>query len=299
MIKFGLVTVLYNSVDVLDGFFKSLAIQIYSNWHLEVIDNSLGEETISRARELAAHYGFSSVNFVRNPDNYGVAKGNNQGIENCLKLNCDYIVLLNNDIEFPENLFAGIVDEINKNGYEILVPKVYYYDTGKIWYGGGRINVYSANIKQFGDGEADSSHYCADRFTGYAPTCFMTIKSDVFIKVGLMDEQYFVYCDDTDFVLRCLRAGLKLRYLGRLVLYHKVSSSTGGSSSKFSIYYGNRNRFLFIRKNIHGIIFIIAMSWSLATRFYKYCMYSKDDRKVLAKAVKDGLLMKLIERQPR
>lgn len=292
MIKFGLVTVLYNGVDVLDGFFKSLAAQTYSNWHLEVIDNSPGEESINRARELVAQYGFSSVNFVRNPDNYGVAKGNNQGIQNCLALKCDYVILLNNDIEFPANLFPGIAAEIDKNGYEILVPKVYYFDTGKIWYGGGRINEFSARVSHFGDCENDSPRYQTDCFTGYAPTCFMVVKADVFAKVGIMDERYFVYYDDTDFVLRCLRAGFKLRYLGKRALYHKVSSSTGGGSSKFSIYYYNRNWLYFIRKNARGLVYPIAMFWYFATRFYKYCVYSADNRGVLAKAVSDGLAMR-------
>jgi GT2 family glycosyltransferase len=156
MIKFGLVTVLYNGVDILDGFFKSLASQTYTNWHLEVIDNSPGEESISHARELAAQYGMSDVNFVRNPENYGVAKGNNQGIQNCLSLNCDYVILLNNDIEFPDaNLFSGITAEIGKHGYEILVPKVYYFDTGKLWYGGGRINELSGTVNHFGDRQKD------------------------------------------------------------------------------------------------------------------------------------------------
>lgn len=292
MIKFGLVTVLYNGVDVLDGFFKSLAAQSFLNWHLEVIDNSPGDESINHARELVSRYGFSSVNFVRNPDNYGVAKGNNQGIENCMSLNCDYVILLNNDIEFPENLFWDIALEIDKSDYEIIVPKVYYYDTGKIWYGGGRINELSATVNHFGDCENDSPRYQTDCFTGYAPTCFMAVKSDVFAKVGMMDERYFVYYDDTDFVLRCLRAGIKLRYLGKLALYHKVSSSTGGGASKFSIYYYNRNRLFFIKKNSRVILYPIAMFWYFATRFYKYCVYSADNRSVLAKAVADGLAMR-------
>lgn len=293
MIKFGLVTVLYNSVDVLEGFFKSLATQTYKNWHLEVIDNSPDDTSMIRAQQLAIQYDINSVNFVRNPDNFGVAKGNNQGIQNCLALSCDYVILLNNDIEFDDVLLLEkIVSEIDRNGYEILVPKIYYFDTGKLWYGGGLIEEFSGKVQHFGDGEADSQKYSNDCFTGYAPTCFMVIKVSIFKSVGMMDERYFVYSDDTDFVLRCLRAGVKLRYLGKLTLRHKVSFSTGGDESDFSIYYGNRNRLFFIRKNSLNLIKYVAITWFLSTRLIRWFLYPESKRKILYKAVIDGFKLR-------
>jgi GT2 family glycosyltransferase len=290
MIKFGLVTVLYNSADVLEGFFKSLAAQTYKNWHLEVIDNSPDNASMACAQQLAKLHGIEGIHFVKNPGNFGVAKGNNQGIESCLDLKCDYVILLNNDIEFADaSLFEKIALEIDQHGYEMLVPKVYYFDTGKLWYAGGSIKEFFGKVKHFGDGEEDSLKYSIDCFTGYAPTCFMAIKASVFKVAGLMDERYFVYGDDTDFVLRCLRAKIKLRYLGNLSLRHKVSSSTGGDESEFSIYYGNRNRLFFIRKNLAGVVRVSAILWFFSTRLVRYYLYSGAKRKILLKAMKDGL----------
>jgi GT2 family glycosyltransferase len=293
MIKLGLVTVLYNSVDVLEGFFKSLAAQTCKSWHLEVIDNSPDDASMLRAKQLAKIHGIEDVHFVKNPGNFGVAKGNNQGIENCLALNCDYVILLNNDIEFADaSLFEKIASEIDQHGYEILVPKVYYFDTGKLWYAGGLIEEFSGKVKHFGDGEDDAPKYSTDCFTGYAPTCFMAIKANIFKSVGLMDERYFVYSDDTDFVLRCLRANIKLRYLGNLSLRHKVSSSTGGDDSDFSIYYGNRNRLFFIRKNLTGYIRASAIVLFCFTRVIRWFFYSGNKKNILYKAVMDGLRLK-------
>ena len=290
MIKFGLVTVLYNSVDVLEGFFKSLAAQTYKNWHLEIVDNSPDNSSMERAQQLVKLHGLEGVHFVKNPGNFGVAKGNNQGIESCLQLNCDYVILLNNDIEFDDtSLFKDIASEIERHGYEMLAPKVYYFDTGKLWYAGGLIEEYSGKVQHFGDGKEDSSKYSTNCYTGYAPTCFMAIKASVFKSVGLMDERYFVYSDDTDFVLRCQRAGIKLRYLGNKSLRHKVSSSTGGDESDFSIYYGNRNRLFFIRKNLTGLIRISAISWFFCTRIVRWFIYSNNKKQVLYRAVIDGM----------
>jgi GT2 family glycosyltransferase len=46
-------------------------------------------------------------------------------------------------------------------------------------------------------------------------------------EIGLMDEKYFAYYDDTDFVLRAIRKGYKLWYEPTIQINHKVSSSSG------------------------------------------------------------------------
>jgi GT2 family glycosyltransferase len=73
----------------------------------------------------------------------------------------------------------------------------------------------------------------------------------VFERIGMMDERYFVYWDDADFVWRARTAGFRLVLDPRAVMYHKVSTSTGGMTSDFSIRYMHRNQMLFTRK-FHG-----------------------------------------------
>ena len=59
----------------------------------------------------------------------------------------------------------------------------------------------------------------------------------------------FVYYDDSDFLWRVRKHHKKLIYVPTSTLYHKVSVSTGGSESPFSIKYSNRNQIFFIKKN--------------------------------------------------
>jgi len=66
-----------------------------------------------------------------------------------------------------------------------------------------------------------------------------------------MDERYFVYWDDADFIWRIRSAGVRVVVDPRVVLLHKASSSTGGMSSDFSIRFMHRNQILFTRK-FHG-----------------------------------------------
>jgi hypothetical protein len=81
-----------------------------------------------------------------------------------------------------------------------------------------------------------------------------------------MDEQYFVYYDDTDFVWRLAQLGIRIRFVAAAVVLHKVSSSTGGGDSPFSVYYTNRNRVYFARKNLRGLQRLTALSYILIGR---------------------------------
>lgn len=78
-----------------------------------------------------------------------------------------------------------------------------------------------------------------------------------------MDEEYFVYWDDIDWMWRAKKAGVSLWYIGDAKLWHKVGSLTGGKESDFSIHYGARNMAYFLYKNtswITGRAFRLAYS---------------------------------------
>jgi hypothetical protein len=64
-----------------------------------------------------------------------------------------------------------------------------------------------------------------------------------------LDERYFVYVEDTDFMYRAMKAGVKLIYLPEAKLLHKVGRLTGGENSPFAIQYGTRNRIFFLLKH--------------------------------------------------
>lgn len=102
-----------------------------------------------------------------------------------------------------------------------------------------------------------------------------------------MDAKYFAYYDDTDFVFRANEAGYKMYYEPSITLLHKVSSSTGGDSS-FYVYYSNRNKIYFTRKNLKGFIKYFAIGYTLFTRIFYYLRFDKALRKKLVQALSDG-----------
>ncbi|WP_082491720.1 glycosyltransferase family 2 protein [Duganella sp. Leaf126] len=291
-VKLGLVTVLFNSESVLPGFFESLAIQECQDYWLFILDNSLNDQSYNAARELIDAHGMKNVTLIKNKENVGVAKGNNQGTELALEMGCEYIVLLNNDIEFESpKLLAEMYSMAQARQEKMVVPKITFFDSGKIWCAGGAIIPWKGTTIHRGEGMDDGSEFSTGMHVNYAPTCFMLIHRSVFEKIGLMDEKYFVYQDDTDFVWRANQAGFSIYYWPDGTVKHKVSSSTGGALSPFATYYCERNRIYFIRKNYRGLQKIAALSFYLLTRPLKYRFFTGRLRKHFFSGVRDGFKM--------
>lgn len=245
--KIGIVTVMYNSAGVLDGFFKSLNKQSYVDFTLYVIDNKSPDESLSIAKEKANESWFETK-IIEAGENGGIAKGNNIGISHALDDGCDLVLLANNDIEFSSDAIEILVEGLDRYDCDMIVPKIFNYFTGKIWNAGGGYGYKHATYSH-GAKEDDAPCYNTAMETIFAPTCFMLIKSEVFAKTGLMDEKYFVYFDDTDFIWRAVEEeGFKLFYEPAAVVYHKAGTASGSKASPFTFYMNTRNRAYFMNK---------------------------------------------------
>ena len=289
MAKIGIVTVLYNSESVLDDFFKSLNSQNISDFVLYIIDNASKDKSLEKAHSLAKGSSFNCV-FFEEKNNWGVAKGNNIGITAALKDKCDYVLLANNDTKFSSDTLQRLLYGLETTKADMVTPKIYFYGTNLLWCAGGGFRKWKGMTYHIGFGQMDLDIYNYDKQVDYSPTCFMLIKSSVFTKVGLMDERYFVYYDDSDFIWRAVKQNkLTLYYIPESVVYHKVSVSTGGSSSPFTIYYSTRNNFFFIRKNFNGFSFLSSISYRLLSTMKKYISSSFEERQIIRKALKDSI----------
>ena len=145
--KIGIVTVLYNSETVLDDFFSTLALQSYKTFVLYIVDNKSPDNSLAKAKELASQNDFETV-FIENPQNDGVAKGNNLGIEKALADGCDYVLLSNNDVVLYEDTIKNLLFATEHNNVLVTVPKILIYDNKNIWFAGGELNFRTFRVKQ-------------------------------------------------------------------------------------------------------------------------------------------------------
>lgn len=249
MARLGIVTVLYNSESVLEEFFETLDNQTFRDFTLYVIDNASTDKSLELARRLAEKVSFSCV-FFPEPKNWGIAKGNNIGIKAALGDKCEYIMLSNNDVALVNNdTLEVMVDRMDTSDIDILCPKIYYYSDPKvIWAAGGKYIKNDTRTRHIGAKEVDKGQFDEEKEIRYTPTCFVIIRAKVFDEIGIMDERFFVYYDDTDFMYRALKEGKKIVYTPKTFILHNESMCTG-DGSPFKNYCLAKNQLIFVRKN--------------------------------------------------
>lgn len=250
--KIGIITITYNSHQVMDEFLRSIFAQTYPNWHLYVYDNS-SEHSVEA---LLSKYGCSDTyDYVALAHNYGFAVANNLAIRHAISDGCDAILLINNDTVFQPDLIQGLVTSLSEHNAKITAPKMLHYpEKDLIWYGGGYFDPKQAlkNI-HIGMGDVDDGRFDTPGWHDFAPMCCVLIVKDVFEQVGYLDENYFIYYEDVDWMYRAKQSNIAVWYAGNLSLYHKVSSLTGGSKSRFTVYHSTKGKIYFIRKFYQGL----------------------------------------------
>lgn len=202
--------------------------------------------------------------FIKNNKNYGFPGGNNVGIKFSLKFfNPDYILLLNNDTVVGENFLSELVNNGEKRSdIGILGPKIYFYDKpNTIWSAGCRISWKLSRGIQIGTNELDQGQYDTKREVEYISGSAFLIKTEVIEKIGLMNETYFLYFEESDWTLKANRCGYKSLYIPKARIWHKVSRSGGGISNSVGLYYITRNRWVFMKK------------WSNKTNYILFVIY--------------------------
>jgi GT2 family glycosyltransferase len=293
MPKIALITVLYNSDTVLEDFISAVSHQAFKDYKLYLVDNSFNPKSTQLIQDLIQRYPVSDYVHINTGGNIGVAAGNNRGLFQAQADGCTCVIFLNNDITIPQPFLLGTIYELCQM-HKMVTPKIYYHNTELIWMAGGYINTAKAIGVHYGLKKNNTPAFNCSKYVTYAPTCFLAVDIDVIKEVGDMDERYFAYYDDTDFVYRAVRKGFKVWYESSLSIYHKVSTSSGGDHSLFYIYYGNRNKLIFIRKFFKGVHKWYLYFYYFVTRFFLYYLrFDKQRRKQLIKATRDGLSIKI------
>lgn len=245
--KIGVVTVTYNSGEVIDEFLRSLLAQTYPLFVAYLVDNASSDNTRDQLNGVVD----ARIVVIANGQNLGFAAGVNVGIHAALESGCDSILIINNDTAFEPQLIETLLTGMLEHGCRMAAPKILFYqEPSKIWAAGGSIPwTRGFRPKHFGYGQTDRGQFDRARKVSFVPFCCALISSDVFRLIGYMDSQYFVYFEDIDFMYRARQAGVELIYLPNATLRHRPHALTGGRKSEFTIRQGTKNYFYFLLKH--------------------------------------------------
>jgi GT2 family glycosyltransferase len=274
----AVIVVNYNGAKFVERFAESLLKVDYPDYQVILVDNVSTDGSDALLQRL-----LPDAVMLRATENVGTAGGNNLGIRYCLEHDFDRMLILNNDTVLTPDFLSKLVDFADDK--TVAVPKILYYDDPRListhaggfdWRLGRFRNTYH------GKPDAPATNRARDLET--ASFCCALIPTEAFRQVGLLDEAFFMYYEETDWLKRALDAGFHLRYDPESVIYHMESASSGGGwMTPFKQYYATRNRLYLIRKNSRSRIWYAAFTvYFWATRapyFVKYLL--KRDRAML------------------
>lgn len=216
----------------------------YREFRIVVVDN--GSEDNS---EQILKSEFPDLKIIQTGANLGFAGGNNIGITYALQQGAKYVWLLNNDTVVEPAALANLVSALEKDSESAAVgSKIrYFFDSQRIWFAGGMCNYSTGETEHLGMGEIDKGQCDVTREVDYITGCSLLARCSVIRQLGVMQEEYFLYFEETDWCTRIRRNGYKLIYVPQSLVFHKESASTGVRSPLF-YYYMTRNRLYFLKQ---------------------------------------------------
>lgn len=233
----GLIVLNYNNPVATIRCLNSLKLLLEGETRFETIlvdngstDNSVGQISLN----------YPGLTIVESKKNLGFASGNNLGIKRALKKDFSHLLLLNNDTQIID---GAMLDKLVEDGHDLVSPSIKFSKDGSDYVDfGGMVDwVKGRNTHlEYRVGAVPKHTSPAEYLSG---TCLM-IKIEVFGRIGLLDEGYFLYYEDVDFCLRAHKAGFSLAVCPETEIYHQLSASSNKlGKEKIKILAASHRRF--------------------------------------------------------
>jgi len=198
--------------------------------------------------------------YIFNNSNLGFGKAHNIALKKSIEKNIPYHLVLNPDVYFEKGVLEELYDFMENNkDVGLVMPKVLYPD-GNIQYLckllPTPLDLFGRRFLSFGPFKKiveKRNEIYELRFTGYDKImevpylsgCFMFIRTEVLKKVGLFDERFFMYLEDTDLSRRIHRVA-KTVYYPYVHIYHEYGK--GSYKSLKLLYYHIKSAIKYFNK---------------------------------------------------
>ncbi|MBN8703083.1 MAG: glycosyltransferase family 2 protein [Bacteroidetes bacterium] len=246
--KVAIVILNWNGKALLEKFLPSVITNNCSYATIYVADNASTDDSISFLKT-----NFPQIEIISNAVNGGFAKGYNDALR---KIDADYYVLLNSDVEVTANWIESVIALMESdNQIAACQPKIKSYNNKDYFEyagaAGGFIDKYGYPFcrgRIFNSFEKDEGQYNDVKEIMWATGACLFIRADIYKKVGGLDEDFFAHMEEIDLCWRIKNLGWKIMYCPYSTVYHLG----GGTLSKINhhkTYLNFRNNLYLLCKN--------------------------------------------------
>lgn len=239
----SVIIVNWNGKKWLANCFEDLKNQTNQNYEIIFVDNASSDDSVIFIKQ-----NYPNVHIVENQKNLGFAAGNNSALPIARG---EYILLLNNDTRIPPNYLENFIGAfLNNPKIGAAQSKIIRMDNPDLLDSCGSFWTNTTLLYHYGVGKKQSLKKYNDAFPVFTNKgASMLISRKLVDEIGLFDDDFWCYYEETDFCHRVWLAGYECWYLPTSEISHAI----GGTSVKFKnseIHFNNfKNKLLSYLKN--------------------------------------------------
>lgn len=246
-----------------------------------VVDNRSEDGSVELIQQAIAENGWGAwATLLPSEHNGGFSYGNNLVIRPALASATppEYIWLLNPDTEIRPGALKALTEFMKNNPKVGICGGSFEEIGGELWpyafhfpsilselEDGLRLGLVSTLLSRW---KVAQRMPAEPTQVDWLPGASMLIRRQVFDQIGLMDEGYFLYFEETDFCLQAARAGWECWYVPASRIMHIAGQSTGVTATtdcpkRLPQYWFNSRRRYFVKNHGHFYTAIVDIVWFL------------------------------------
>ena len=243
--KVSVIVVNWNGERFLKDCLGALSGQSYSDREIILVDNGSSDNSVGLTRE-----NFPEVRIVALSENEGFTGGNAAGLEVAQGA---YIALVNNDARLDENWLENLIQPMLRDyTVGICASKLIFENTQTLNSAGDGLTTAGVGFNRGLSGNVLNFNVSETVFGACGAA--VLYRRRMLDEIGFLDEDFFLYDEDTDLNFRAQLAGWKCIYVPAAVAYH-VANATSKRLSNLHVYYHTRNlEFVWIKNMPFGLM---------------------------------------------
>lgn len=239
MPQIGIVISNYNGWRDTLACLESLRRQTVQDFEILLLDDASTDDSVEHLRGAVDE----KVVFLPQAQNRGFAAANNIGMRRALQDGVRWVLLLNNDTVCRPDMLEQLLQNTPQGC--VSCPKMLFMEPAdEIWFAGGTLDRATGKVVHLGGHQKDGPAFSLKKKLNFITFCCVLLPREVIERVGYLDEQLFMYCEDVDYCIRLADAGVEMWYIPQAVLHHKAGGTAGGLLNQ---YYITRNT-LYLRQ---------------------------------------------------